>query len=975
MAQEPGPGGTIGTAFVGVLPDLASFASTLTAGIRSAMRGVRIDAPATQLELPGLESAAKNLIGSGIQAGFTEGTQLALPGMERLLEAEVPSLFQRVTSAISATFTETVPTLMGNIATGVRSFGSAVADLGTRVTGTFEQVDARLQDSVLGSVQRIGNGIVGAVDRAQGAIGTSLSNAILHPLAGIAQTGAGILAAVLGGGIVVGLEAGAQLDRLRKSFTDLTGSAQAAQDIIQSLRETTITTGQDFSQLASSTQQLITAGFNPDLATSVLDSVSKMVTVYGRGIQGLQRASIQLEEIGFRGTVQAQQLNALIRDGIPGYQALTVAAENLGLAQEGSATATQDAKDAMKAGQITAEAFFQALSDPRVIGNVNAVMGAIQTNVAFQMTQLRNITTHILAQVMEPVQNVIGAALRPLTNQLDTLANSSDLLNSLGTKISEGFKPVIPLFQRFADALGSIIKSAESGGIDSLVSQLQPLANAMAVIGGMVAGQGLSFFAQLPLIGAAIPEVVGQFAPLIGILGGLAVVSPGVRNAFQSILQSLAPLAKSVASLVTDGLNILMPFFDQLGSAVGPLVVTLVRALADAFGRLDDLMTSPQMQDTLNQLAQSLLSISVAIQPLIPLLVLLTAELLIDFLRDVLPLITPLAQLATIIVQALAPGLQSLLQWLQPIIPLLAAALALTKAWQVAQVAITVATKAWAAASAIMVVATQAWTAAQTLLDIAMAADPIYLIIAAIIVLIGVTILIVTHWNQFRALVEQLASRITNLIERNTALANVIQAVGGPVAALITLSAELIAHWNQVVAVAGQVWSALQGLWSALMNLGNAFNNAFNAIVNFIFGRNWGALTFGIGTSMVQGIIDGISSMVGDAGSAIGSLVSGMISAAQRAGQGHSPFRLFAREIGVPAVQGIVQGIRQATPLALSAMGNVVNSMAGVSASGGGLGAPLGGTTINVNVAGTSASPDDIAQAISWALSHRGVMA
>ena len=84
----------------------------------------------------------------------------------------------------------------------------------------------------------------------------------------------------------------------------------------------------------------------------IANALAVYATAFGRNTQSMQRAAAQLQEIQLKGTLQAQQLNALVRDGVPAYQAATVAAEKLGLAQKGAADEGSQVTDAMKAGKI-----------------------------------------------------------------------------------------------------------------------------------------------------------------------------------------------------------------------------------------------------------------------------------------------------------------------------------------------------------------------------------------------------------------------------------------------------------------------------------------------------------------------------------------------------------------------------------------------------------------------------------------------
>jgi hypothetical protein len=93
-----------------------------------------------------------------------------------------------------------------------------------------------------------------------------------------------------------------------------------------------------------------------------------------------------------------------------------------------------------------------------------------------------------------------------------------------------------------------------------------------------------------------------------------------------------------------------------------------------------------------------------------------------------------------------------------------------------------------------------------------------------------------------------------------------------------------------------------------------------------------------VGVDIIQGIIQGIKSMMNAGIGAIGDFIHGLIAGAHAAGQGGSPYLLFAHEVGETGIiGGVIQGINNGASAAQSAMGAVIGKLAG----GG-----IGGSTI-----------------------------
>lgn len=169
---------------------------------------------------------------------------------------------------------------------------------------------------------------------------------------------------------------------------------------------------------------------------------------------------------------------------------------------------------------------------------------------------------------------------------------------------------------------------------------------------------------------------------------------------------------------------------------------------------------------------------------------------------------------------------------------------------------IMIATKVWAGLQIVWGAATGIATAAQWALNIAMTANPIGLIIAGVILLIGVIVLIATKTTWF-----QTAWKYTwNAIK--AAAAAVGNWFAGPFAGFF------VGLWNKIVSgvrgvknwivgsfnsVVGFVASIPSRIGAAASGMWDGIKNAFKGAVNWIIGR-WNGLSFGIPKITVAGM-------------------------------------------------------------------------------------------------------------------------
>lgn len=185
---------------------------------------------------------------------------------------------------------------------------------------------------------------------------------------------------------------------------------------------------------------------------------------------------------------------------------------------------------------------------------------------------------------------------------------------------------------------------------------------------------------------------------------------------------------------------------------------------------------------------------------------------------------------------AFANKLVDIGQAISPLLPWVATAVGLFIAWKIAMTVGTavmaIQTFAMAAYESYLVATTATtggMTAAQWLLNVAMDANPVGLVVLGLAALIGITILVITHWKEVTAAlasawnwIHKAADAISHFAETHRALVVVLAILLGPIVLVIAGIALLITHWNQVVAVAQKVWGWLVQVGAAIFNFAKA---------------------------------------------------------------------------------------------------------------------------------------------------------
>lgn len=141
----------------------------------------------------------------------------------------------------------------------------------------------------------------------------------------------------------------------------------------------------------------------------------------------------------------------------------------------------------------------------------------------------------------------------------------------------------------------------------------------------------------------------------------------------------------------------------------------------------------------------------------------------------------------------------------------------------------------------------------------ALLANPITWIVLAIIALIGIIILLATHWSQVTAAVGAAMSGLGTVVH------NVVLAIGGWFSALGNWAHEL---WNRIVAIFGNVagwfhdrWNqAINGVKNILSGLGSFAQGVWNGITGGLKAAFNGVLGF------INGAIDAVNNVTGKVG-------------------------------------------------------------------------------------------------------------
>lgn len=124
------------------------------------------------------------------------------------------------------------------------------------------------------------------------------------------------------GFVEMGISYNAEIEKYTTGFTNMLGSAQAAQEAMQAIQEDAARTPFDVASLTQANQLLISAGENAAYSRKVINALGDAVSATGGGNAELSRMAANLQQIANVGKASAIDIKQFAYAGINVYQVL-----------------------------------------------------------------------------------------------------------------------------------------------------------------------------------------------------------------------------------------------------------------------------------------------------------------------------------------------------------------------------------------------------------------------------------------------------------------------------------------------------------------------------------------------------------------------------------------------------------------------------------------------------------------------------
>jgi len=492
-----------------------------------------------------------------------------------------------------------------------------------------------------------------------------------------------------------------------------------------------------------------------------------------RTSQGLSRS------VGILGTVGVAAFGALgsqaLVGGVAALGGAAATASGAILLLPAAAVAVAAPLATFKLGLIGVDDAFKALND----GKMDKFEEALQKMAPSARATFREIATlkpafdDLRQSIQQEMFSGLAAQIQPLANaylpilraefglfatainratldvagfllQGNRVADVQIILTNVRAAFNEVTRAIEPALSIFTDlaVVGSEFVPGLSGGLADLAAKTAAwvtqarqtgvlrdiMSAALSVIGDLglivmnVGSIIVSVFQAGAGSGAGFLEIIrnatGELANFLNTDYGQSMLADAFA-AIGAAIQAVMPLIGIVAGIV---IGQLVPAFAGLGLQLAPIAQVLLVQLGYAIGQLTPILPL---------VGEAIIAIVNAFIPWIPLLAQAAVVLLPPFLgliTELAPLIVPLAGAIFVLVQA-------------------------TAAWNAIMTLASVAGGALRAIQAAIWITTTAWTAAQWLLNAAMAANPITLVIIALVALGAALVIAWNNSETFRSIV------------------------------------------------------------------------------------------------------------------------------------------------------------------------------------------------------------------------------
>lgn len=384
----------------------------------------------------------------------------------------------------------------------------------------------------------------------------------------VAPVAAGLIG-LAGAGATVGVQTAAGMEQARISFTTMLKDGKKADAFLRDLSKFAAATPFEFPELQDAASSLVSAGVSANKVIPIMRTLGDVTAGMGTGSDGIQRATIAIQQMQAAQRISGEDLNQLRDAGIPVYDLLAKAtgrskAEVLKLAQAG------------KLGKKELDLMMKALESGKGLERFNGLMEKQSASLTGMWSSFQDAMNMGLAQAMQPLMPVLKQALGQasefvqqqtprLVGWTTALAREVPRVSALiGTTVPQVAKRISGLWASVTAGSGVLIATIPRvrAEIASLWERVQGIDGAALRDAG---GQLLGLVSQSSQLLPALTNTVSALATGLGWFGDHMDL---VNKALPFLLAGVMAYKAAQAANAVVGRESLIGFGLQLASTV-----------------------------------------------------------------------------------------------------------------------------------------------------------------------------------------------------------------------------------------------------------------------------------------------------------------------------------------------------------------------------------------------------------------------
>lgn len=250
------------------------------------------------------------------------------------------------------------------------------------------------------------------------------------------------------GFVEMGISYNAQIEKYTTGFTNMLGSAQAAQEAMQAIQEDAARTPFDVASLTQANQLLISAGENAAYSRKVINALGDAVSATGGGNAELSRMAANLQQIANVGKASAIDIKQFAYAGINIYQILA----------DYTGKSVQDVQNMTISYDLLSQALIAASEEG---GRYYNAMDTQSQTMNGRISTLKDNVSQLAGLMTGDLSSGIGVEIGHLNDMVVAAqeAYKEDGWKGLGNAILELDNPISAIIKKFGQ-LGSAAVSA-----------------------------------------------------------------------------------------------------------------------------------------------------------------------------------------------------------------------------------------------------------------------------------------------------------------------------------------------------------------------------------------------------------------------------------------------------------------------------------------------------------------------------------